>query len=538
MSLLASTTAPSVRIVDDRAEVRFGRFDLGAFDLFLRVKALPEKRLAYDWRTDAYTVTTPARFARLLDPVLAAVDRPAVPLADHLFDYQAFIVERALEARRYAVWADTGLGKTAMFLEWARQVRERTGGRVLILSPLGVIEQTRAEAERFYGPELVPARLQTREALAEWCRASGPGLAITNPEKLIPGVLDDLRRCAGLVLDESSILKSGGGVIKWNLIKSARGVEYKLSCTATPAPNDTMEYASQAAFLEKLRTEGEILWTYFTRDKSGDWRVKPHAKHAFYAFMATWSIYLRDPAHYGWRDVLAGLPPPELIEERVPMTADQQVLLRELQVDMGTGFLGTERMGVRERAKLSQLAKGFLYQGKGRQRGVRRVPSRKPDRVAEIAREEARAGRQVLVWTTYDEESDILAERLAPHAAAVLSGATPPAERDRLLDRFRAGAVRILISKPQLLGYGMNFQFVRAMVFSGFDDSFERMYQAIRRAYRLGQTEAVRVFVPYVPELEGMVLDNVREKERRFLAEVAMQEQCYIEALGAREIAA
>src|SRR2546430_1607589 len=197
-------TPPAVQLVDGRAEVRFDRYDLDAFDLFLRVKALPEKRLAYDWRTDTDTVVTPARFARLLDPALPESARTALPLASHLFDYQAFIVERALEARRYAVWADTGLGKTAMFLEWARQVLARTGGRVLILSPLGVIEQTRAEAERFYGPELVPVRLETRAALAEWCRGAGPGLAITNPEKLIPGVMDDLRRCAGIVLDESS----------------------------------------------------------------------------------------------------------------------------------------------------------------------------------------------------------------------------------------------------------------------------------------------------------------------------------------------
>lgn len=517
-----------VRVLADRAEVRFRRFDLDAFDLFLRVKALPEKLLAYDWRTDTYAVTTPARFARLLDPALPDVDRPALPLASHLFDYQAFIVGRALEARRYAVWADTGLGKTLIFLEWARQVLASTGGRVLILSPLGIIEQTRAEARRWYGEGLQLERLATREALADWCRGSGPGVAITNPEKLIPGVLDDLRRCSGIALDESSILKAGGGVIKWNLIKSARGVEYKLSCTATPAPNDTMEYASQAAFLEKLRTEGEILWTYFSRTKTGDWRVKPHAKQAFYAFMSSWSIYLRDPARYGWQDVLAGLPPPEIIEERLPLTPEQARLAQAFHVENGSGLFGTERLGVKQRAKLAQLAKGFLYEEPGR---ARRVSARKPYRVAEIAGEEAADRRQVLVWTTFDEEGEILAELLPD--AAVLSGATPLAERERLLEAFRGGEVRILISKPQLLGYGMNFQFVRSMVFSGFDDSFERMYQAIRRAYRLGQTEPVRVFVPYVPELEGLVLENVRAKERRFLEEVAAQEQCYIEALQA-----
>lgn len=519
-------TAPTVRIVDGRAEVRFDRFDLEAYGLFLRVKRLPERQLRYDWRTDAYTVTAPARLAHLLDRGLATAERPAVPLAAHLFDYQAFIVARALEARRYAVWADTGLGKTAIYLEWGRQVLLRSGGRVLILAPLAVIEQIRAEARRFYGGGLELERLETRERLAEWCRRPGTGLAVTNPEKLIPGVLPDLRRCAGVVLDESSILKSGGGTIKWNLIKSARGIEHKLSCTATPAPNDTMEYASQASFLEKLRSEGEILWTYFTRDKAGVWRVKPHARRPFYAFMATWSIYLRDPARYGWRDVLADLPPPEIVEERLPLTAEQRRLAQAFAVENGSGLFGTERMGVRQRAKLAQLARGFLYEGRGR---AQRVASRKPGQVAAIALSEASAGRQVLVWATFDEEGEILSE-LLPQAAA-LSGSMSQPERERTLERFRAGEVRILVSKPQLLGYGMNFQFVRSMVFSGFDDSFERMYQAIRRAYRLGQTEPVRVFVPYVPELEGLVLENVRAKERRFLAEVATQEAAYIEAI-------
>ncbi len=518
-------TAPSVRIVGDRAEVRFDRFDLDAYERFLRVKRLPEKQLSYDWRADAYTVTAPARLAHLLDPALGGVERPAEPLATYLFDYQAFIVRRALEARRYAVWADTGLGKTAIYLEWARQVLLRTRGRVLILAPLAVIEQIRAEARRFYGDDLELERLETRERLAEWCRRPGPGLAVSNPEKLIPGVLPDLRRCAGLVVDESSFLRSGGGVIKWNLIKSARGIEHKLSCTATPAPNEVMEYASQASFLERLRSEGEILWTYFTRAKDGVWRVKPHARRAFYAFMATWSIYLRDPSRYGWRDVLADLPPPEISEERLPLTAEQRRLAQAFAVENGSGLFGTERMGVRQRAKLAQLARGFLYEG-GR---ARRVASRKPGQVAAIALSEASAGRQVLVWTTFDEEGAILSELLP--RAAVLSGSTPAGQRERTLERFRAGEVRILVSKPQLLGYGMNFQFVRSMVFSGFDDSFERMYQAVRRAYRLGQTEPVRVFVPYVPELEGLVLENVRAKERRFLAEVATQEAAYVEAL-------
>lgn len=519
----------TVTLLEDRAQVEFRSFGLDAYDLFLRAKQLPESRLAYDWRTDTYTIDAPARFASILDAGLRWTDRAELPLAGHLFDYQRFIVEQALAARRYAIWADTGLGKTAMLLEFARQVVARTGGRCLLLSPLQVIEQTRAEAVRFYGQDLPIERLPDRDALADWCE-HGTGLAITNPEKLIPGVLPELRGCAGVVLDESSLLKSGGGVIKWNLIKSARGIEYKLSCTATPAPNDTMEYASQASFLEKLRDGDEILWTFFTRDKSGDWRVKPHAREAFYRFMASWSIYLRDPASYGWTDILSTLPPPEVHEYRLDITAEQRDEMHALQVEQGSGMFSTHRMGVRERARLSQLAKGFLY---GPGKVPRRVDSAKPAFVADLVRAEVDAGRPALVWTVFDEESVVVAEELRARGVepSVLEGSTPPAERLAILDAFRSGGAPVLVSKAQLVGYGLNFQHCRAMVFSGFDDSFERMYQAIRRAYRFGQTETVHVHVPYVPELEGMIFDNVRAKQGRFEADAAACEQHYRAAI-------
>jgi len=198
-------------------------------------------------------------------------------------------------------------------LEWCRQVAHLTGARVLILEPLAVIPQLIEEARRFYGDGLQIERLDSRERLIGWLKDPGAAIGIVNPEKFIAGQVPELRYLGGLAFDESSLLKTGGGVIKWNLIKSARGIEYKLSCTATPAPNDTMEYASQASFLEKLRTEGEILWTFFTRNKRGEWTVKPHARTAFYQFMSSWSIYLRNPAHFGWGDILATLPEPEIL---------------------------------------------------------------------------------------------------------------------------------------------------------------------------------------------------------------------------------
>lgn len=527
----------SVVVDGTRALVRFDRFDLESYRLFLRAKGLPESLVEYDETSGVYTVSTDARFAPMLDASLAELVRDELPLAGHLFDYQAFIVARAIEARRYAIWADTGLGKTAMFLEWARQVRDRTGRRVLVLSPLQVIEQTRAEWARFYPGERPLRRIDSRDDLVDFCEdGAGPAIGICNYEKLIPGVIPELRRLGGIVADESSILKTGGGTIKWNLIKSARGVEYKLSCTATPAPNEPMEYASQAAFLEKLRSEGEILWTFFQRNARGEWQVKPHAREAFYRFMASWSIYLRDPARFGFADILASLPDPVMHEHRLSMTEEQRALADELRVDTGRGLFD-ERSGVRERSKYAQLARGFLYEGSGPGRVVRPVASAKPARVAELAADEVRQGRQTIVWTAFDAEGDLIVRAIDADptsdgiTVALLTGATSESERLRIIDDFRAGRVQVLVTKASLVGYGLNFQMCRSMVFSGIDDSFERMYQAIRRAYRYGQTEPVHVHVPVVPELEGLMLENLARKQQQFDADTAEQERWYRAAL-------
>jgi hypothetical protein len=309
------------------------------------------------------------------------------------------------------------------------------------------------------------------------------------------------------------------------------GIEYKSSWTATPAPNDTMEYASQASFLEKLRNEGEVLWTFFQRDKQGEWRVKPHARDAFYRFMASWSVYLRDPSHFGFADILSTLPPPEIREYTLPLSDVQRELMYGL-VQMKGGLFSDDRLGVQERSKLSQLAKGFLY---GKQ-GTARIESAKPAFVADLVRADVAEGLQVLVWTVFDEEAALLTAELEsagePFPFGVLDGDMGEAQRTDVLARFRAGELRALISKPQLLGYGLNLQFVRSMVFSGFDDSFERMYQAIRRAYRFGQTETVRVHVPYIPELEGMIFSNIRRKEAQFMADVTQMEAAYRVALA------
>lgn len=526
----------SITVADGQLQVSLDRFDLDAYSLFLRAKQLPEKRIEFDPETDTYKVLAPERFAHLLDATLPAPQVLDGNLAPHLFDYQRWIVSRALEARRFAIWADTGLGKTAMMVEWARQVTEQ--GAVVILEPnRECAEQTRELAIEYYG-ELAIEPLYSRAELEKWL-TDPTGIAVSTHHMLAREQLPALRRCAGIVVNESSILKTGGGSIKWNLIHSTKGIPYKLSCTATPAPNDTMEYASQASFLEKLRSEGEILWTYFSRDKRGNWRVKPHARDAFYAFMAGWSIYMRDPAAYGFEPILDSLPDPVYHEHRVEITDAQLKAMQELLTASGKGLFDTS-YGVRERTKLAQIARGFLYETVEGKRTAVEIESDKPVRVDLLARREVAAGRPTIVWVNFDEEGEqlqtLLSERLpaSQPTVALIDGRTKEAERERAIREFRVGeGIDVLIAKPQALGYGLNFQRCRAMVFSGVDDSFERRYQAVRRAFRLGQTEPVHVHLPYVPELEGPMVENVAEKEAQFEADVAQAESNYVKAVKA-----
>lgn len=503
--------------------------------LFIRTKALPEVVIDYRWQDDSYTLRSPARFAPLIGMQPPAVIRHELPLATYLFDYQRWIVGLALAAKRYAIWADCGLGKTPMALEWARHVSARCGhGRVAICAPAKTLHQWKSEVQKFYRGGMSVIVIRDRATFVKWCAGehrTEQKFALCSHHLFVDGVINECRQLAGFVLDESSILKSGGGVIKWNLIKSCRGVEYKLSCTATPAPNDTMEYASQASWLEKLRNEGEILWTFFNRDqKTQQWKIKPHAREAFYRFMASWSIYIRRPSAYGFADPFADVPEPEIIEVKVPITPEQE---REAQTFMRSydpsSLIPQDRLGVRERSKLSQIAKGFIYE---RDKSARAILSNKPAVVADLVRQALADKKQSLVWTVFDEESNIITSQFGAESITELTGSTSDQDQEAILDDFCAGNIGSLVSKAQLLGYGLNFPFVEVMIFSGFDDSFERFYQAVRRAYRYGAKNQLKVYVPYIPSLENHVWENVLRKKSQWESDTAEQEQRYREVLG------
>ncbi len=528
---------PEIEFAGESLRVVFDSWNPEAYEMFLRTKRLPEHAIHYDPEQDAYTVEAPARFAKLLGVEVPASPAEWLPFPAFLWDYQRHFLKVALEAKRYALFWDTGLGKTPTAWEWCRQVQHRTAGRVLFVAPLNLHKQHLAEAVRFYGSDLGARILATRAELREWCRSGQPGIGLTNPEKFIPGdgepeILEELTYCAGVCLDESSLLKTGGGVIKWALIKSCRGIEYKLALTATPAPNDPIEYASQASWLEKIRDDGEVIWTYFVRDADGEWKVKQHALAAFYRFLSGWSCYVRTPSRYGFRDNLKDLPAPERIVHEVAPTSAQLAAIHQVaDVSGQTSLVTAPKLDMVERDRMSQLAAGFLYERNGAARVARRVPSDKPALVGRIVREEVAAGRQVLVWTNYDETAEIILEELGDLYADTLTGKTERDDRQVLVRNFLLGDLDVLITRPKVLGFGFNFQNAGAMVFADLNDSYEQVYQCERRAYRYGQVNAVRIHFPIVRELQGAVWQNLLSKRAQFEGDVARMERLYVEAL-------
>ena len=453
-------------------------------------------------------------------------------ISEHLFDYQQWIVNRALDRERFALFADTGLGKTAMQLDWAVNVHRVTGGRVLILAPLSVCRQTIAEAARFYDDVRVDD-LTIRSDLDDWL-GGGEGLGITNYEKFDrsgPGDRwgDDSWPVAGVVLDESSMLKAFG-VRKFAVMRAFGGVRFKLACSATPAPNQRTEFAQHAVFLGQVRSTTEYLTAFFV-NRDGDWQFKPHARDAWAANLASWAVFVRDPKRWGFADHLADLP--ELTEDfpTVGLTEEQVVAARLHEHGDQSSLFGATPGGVASRTKMMQIAHGFeLDDGAV----ARRYPSLKPQWIADLVCGE-HAEDSVIVWVTFDEEGDQLAA-LIP-GSIHLSGKVRPAVRDAAIEAFRTGAddaPRVLILKPAMFGFGVNLQACSVQVFSTITDSFERYYQCVRRSYRFGQTRSVRVYVP-LTDLDQAIAMNVMNKQSTFQADADEIEQAVVDRLRPRD---
>lgn len=387
---------------------------------------------------------------------------------ESLYDWQTEIVEWAARVGRAAIWADTGLGKTRMQLEWARAVAG--DGTVLVVAPLAVCEQTVREAHAI-GIDAAYAR--DGEGL-------GPGVWVTNyemVERFDPAMLD------AVVLDEASILKQSAGKTRTLLIEHFRQVPYRLACTATPAPNDPEELTNQAEFLDVM-SRVNMLAAYFVHDQDG-WRPKGHARGPMFEWMATWALAIRRPSDMGYPDDDYVLPGLEIESHLLPVEIEQEGQL--FATDLG---------GVGGRAEVR-----------------RSTLTARCETVAELVA--AEPGEPWVLWCGLNDEADMLAN-LIPDAVNV-KGAMTPEEKARELLAFADGDTRVLITKPSMAAFGLNWQHCARMAFVGLSDSYEAYYQAIRRCYRYGQQRVVEAHV-VLSELEGQIAQNIARKEREATA--------------------
>ena len=386
-----------------------------------------------------------------------------------LFEYQKDIVQWSLKKGKSAVFSDCGTGKTIMQLEFAKKVHEFTSGTVLIVAPLNVVKQTaNTEAEKF-GYKVKACRNQNDIE---------PGINITNYEMLEHF---DASKFTGVILDESSILKSFTGKYKEMIIDKFYETEYKLACTATPSPNDYMELGNHCEFLGVMNRT-DMLAEYFIHD-GGDtakWRLKGHAEKEYWKWVATWAVCVRKPSDLGYED--CGYELPKLIFH--PQILESKVHEFEL---------------------VPTAAETLSERREARKEGLQ-------DRVNATADMVNDSDEQWLVWCDYNDESSSLNKSI-PDGTEVKGSDDAEYKENAALD-FSSKKVRCLISKPSIFGFGSNWQNCHNMIFCGLSDSYEKFYQAVRRCWRYGQKEDVNVYI-FISQREINVLENIKRKQNQ-----------------------
>ena len=398
--------------------------------------------------------------------VLSGFD--AGELNKNLFPFQDFIVRRALKAGKYAIFADCGLGKTLMQLEWANQVNKHTNKPVLILAPLAVAGQTVKEGSKFH---------------IDVCRYDGSNapIQVTNYEQLEN---IDCSIFSGIVLDESSILKNFEGATKKLILDLFAKTPYKLACTATPSPNDPMELGNHSEFLDVM-SRNEMLAMYFVHDggETAKWRLKGHATKLFYQFIGTWAIMLNKPDDIGFEMPGYNLPSLNLIEKQITTTKRDNGSLFNDAIISATNFNAELRLTKKERLE-----------------EVVRIVNSRPD-------------ENFIIWIKQNEEGEML-KKLLPDAIEV-KGADSNEWKEKHLLGFAENKFRILISKTKIASFGMNYQNCRNQIFASLDFSFEGLYQAIRRSYRFGQKNEVNIYLITTDTMSN-VKQSIDNKQKQF----------------------
>lgn len=383
-----------------------------------------------------------------------------------LFEFQQFIVLRALKAGKYAIFADCGLGKTLMQLEWANQVSLYTGKKVLILAPLAVSGQTIQEGSKF---GINVSKIE-----------GGANIEISNYEQLEN---IDSSNYAGIVLDESSILKNYEGAIKQLIIDKFKNTPYKLACTATPSPNDPMELGNHSEFLDVM-SRNEMLAMYFVHDggETAKWRLKGHATKLFYQFIGSWAIMLNNPADIGFPMNGYDLPSLNLIEKQLKTEKRNNGQLFNETAISATNFNQELRL------------------------------TKKP-RLEECASLVNNSNENFIIWIKQNEEGELL-KKLIPEAIEV-KGSDSAEYKEKMLLGFANNQFRVLITKTKIAQFGLNYQNCRNQIFASLDFSFEGLYQAIRRSYRFGQKNEVNIYL-ITTDTMANVIQSINNKQKQF----------------------
>lgn len=392
--------------------------------------------------------------------ILSGFELPDELLNKNLFEFQKFIVKRSLKAGKYAIFADCGLGKTLMQLEWANQVSKYTNKPVLILAPLAVIGQTIKEAEKF-GISLYNIHVNNYEQLDNI----------------------DCSIYSGIVLDESSILKNFEGSIKNQILTLFKNTPYKLACTATPSPNDPMELGNHSEFLDVMN-RNEMLAMYFVHDggETAKWRLKGHAKKLFYQWVGTWAIMLNKPHDIGFDMQGYHLPSLNLLERIIKTPQRNNGQLFNDAIISATNF--------NQELRITKF-----------------------ERLEEVVKIVNESKENFIIWIKQNEEGELLKE-LIPEAIEVKGSDSNEWKESKLLG-FANNEFRILITKTKIASFGMNYQNCRNQIFASLDFSFEGLYQAIRRSYRFGQKEQVNIYL-ITTDTMANVKQAIDTKQKQF----------------------
>lgn len=392
---------------------------------------------------------------------------------ENLFPFQKYCVKRAVKAGKFAMFEDCGLGKTLQQLEWAYQVQKHINRPVLILAPLGVIGQTILEGVKFgYDVKEIGLTVFDQDLQA--------GIYITNYDNM--GNIDAYL-FGGVVLDESSILKNFNGKTRNELITSFKNTKYKLCCTATPSPNDTTELCNHAEFLNVM-SRNEMLAMYFVHDggSTSEWRLKGHAKQAFWDFVSTWAVMLSKPGDIGFSNEGYDLPALKIIEEYIETPKRNNGMLFNDVAVSATSYHNELRETINERMK----------------------------RVSDIVNSSSESW---IIWIGHDEEGEML-RKMIPEAIEVKGGDNKQKKKDNLLG-FGRGEFRVLITKLKIAQFGLNYQNCHNQIFASLDFSFESTYQGIRRSYRFGQKYDVNIYLIVTDTMQN-VRKSFEDKQSSF----------------------